>query len=57
MPGLCVSLADVEDSHKAEWEPVALQNYLCRNTTLEAEPSGSKTDDDKKEVPVDGGIF
>lgn len=59
--GLCVSLADAEDSHKAEGEPVAPQNYPCRSTTVESEPSGSKTIlvknyflfRTKKEVPVD----
>lgn len=48
LPGLCVSLLGVEGSHKAEGKPVAPQNYPCRSTTVGAEPSGSKTDKDKK---------
>ena len=54
MPGLCASLVDAhKGSHKYEGKPVAPQDYPCRSTTVEAEPSGSKTDKDKKEVPVD----
>lgn len=53
MPGLCVSLVDAEGSHKAEGEAVAPQDYPCSSTTGEAEPSGTKTNQDEKEVPVD----
>jgi len=53
MPGLCESLVDAEGSHEPEGEPVAPQDDPCRSTTSETEPSGSKTDKDEKEFPVD----